>query len=93
MADGTDDPAPDALQPAPETTITTEPDAVVAQRSPQDVAIEWLTHLRAGEVDAADALLDESPQSSMTLENVPGPRHRAGRGRRGLAQLDPPSCR
>lgn len=89
MADGIDDPAPDAMQPAPETTTTTEPDAVVAQRSPQDVASEWLTHLRAGEVDAAYALLDENSQSSMTLETFRQLATGLAEGAGAFAQLDP----
>lgn len=75
MADGTDDPAPDAMQPAPETdgtpmetTTTTEPDPALTQLAAEELAGEWLTRLRAGEVDAAYELLDDASRDALSVE-------------------------
>lgn len=69
-ADRTPDPGPDAVRPAPapETTTSMAPDPAVVDVALEEVAAEWLTLLRDGEVDAAYALLDEKSQTALPLD-------------------------
>ena len=64
MADTTPAPTPDAIDPAPETSTDPATTALAAE----ELAGEWLTLLRAGEVEAAHALLDDPSQHAMPLE-------------------------
>lgn len=89
VADQDPAPAPDAMQPAPETTTTTAPDPGVVQVAPAELASEWLTLLRAGEVDAAHAMLDETSQAALPLEQFREVATGLAEGAGAFADLEP----
>lgn len=91
LSDRSPDPAPDAVQPVPdpETTTTTAPAPEVVDVTPEELAIEWLTLVRGGEVDAAYALLDESSQASLPLESFRGLAGGLAEGAGAFADLPP----
>ena len=73
MADQDPAPAPDAMQPAPETsesadTTTTTPGTAVTPLAAEELAGEWLTLLRAGDVEGAYARLDDTSQAQLDLD-------------------------
>lgn len=71
LAERTPDPAPDATGPTPRpdpATTTTIASPEVLDVTPAEVATDWLTALRDGDVDSAYALLDETSQAALPLE-------------------------
>ena len=78
-ADELDGPAPDAALPAPETTPAPTPDTTVADTTPpasdpaetmlaaEQLAGEWLSLIRAGDAEAAYAVLDDWSRGAMSF--------------------------
>lgn len=90
MADRSPEPAPEAVEPVPtpETTTTTTPDRVT-QVAPDEVATEWLTMLREGQVEAAYALLDQTSQTALPLDRFRELATGLAEGAGAFADLDP----
>lgn len=81
-------PDPDAT--APETTVadTTVPEAP-AQPSPEELATEWLTLLRDGEVEQAHGLLDDTSQAALPLDSFREVATGLAEGAGAFADLEP----
>lgn len=82
------DPAPE-----PGAPITPEPDATApapsAQRSPEELASEWLSLLRDGEVEQAHALLDQASQQALPLQDFREVATGLAEGAGSFADLEP----